>query len=35
VADHRDDTRFKWTLLAVVGLVALTMILGTIQELVG
>jgi hypothetical protein len=35
VADRRDDTRFKWTLLAVVSLVALTMILGTIQELVG
>ncbi len=35
MANHRDDLRFKWTLLAVVGLVALTMILGTIQELAG
>jgi hypothetical protein len=33
VANHRDDVRFKWTLLAVVGLVALIMILGTISEL--
>lgn len=31
----RDNTRFKWTLLAVTVLVALAMILGTITELAG
>lgn len=35
MAEHRSDTRFKWLLLAVVGFLALCMILGTIQELAG
>lgn len=31
--NHRDDTRFKWTVAALSALVALAFILGTIVEL--
>lgn len=33
-SNHRDDTRFKWTIVALSALVALAFILGTITELV-
>lgn len=35
MADHRDDTRFKWGVTAFAIIFALALILGTIQEMSG
>lgn len=33
MSEHRNDDRFKWIISAIVILVSLAMILGTIMEL--